>query len=379
MKLKKLLYLLLSDIHLGHDINKTSDIIKNLDTFFLKYKKDIIKVQYIFILGDIFDKLLSNSNKDSVLIYGWLSRLVLFCKEYNIKLRILEGTPGHDHKQVSIIDRIITDLKIDINYKYYDKLDIEINDELSILYVPDEWNHKAEDTFKEVKELLKEKNLTKVDLCIMHGAFTYQIPYIQHEAFHLEKDYLSITNYTINIGHVHNHSQFEKIIVPGSFDALTFIDEDVTKGGIIVTLDLVNKSFKYNFLSNTNSLVFHTIYVDDIDHKEMISLLDKYNKEYKDKKIHVRLYSKDKSNKLALSLRELSSDYPNLIIKYTNKIEKDTTNVKDIIKKSTINKTVLRLDKSNITDIVIEELNNKEIDTDIQKIVLKELELLLAT
>lgn len=375
----KLKYLLLSDIHLGHDINKTADIINNLDSFFLRYKKDIVKVKYIFILGDVFDKLLSNNNKDSALIYGWLSRLVLFCTEYNIKLRILEGTPGHDFHQIDIIDKIITNLKIDIDYKYFDKLDIEQNEDFNILYVPDEWNHKSEDTYKEVLSLLKEKSLDKVDICIMHGAFQYQIPYVTSPAFHIEDNYLSITNYTINIGHVHNHTKFEKIIVPGSFDALTFIDENIIKGGIIVTLDLSNQSFTYNFLPNIRSLIFRTIKVDDLEYTSLTDALLKFNTEAikNKKKIHVRLYSKDKSNKLSWSLRELSAEYPELIIKYTTVIEKDTTNVKDILKKDVITRTILRLDKDNITNLVQEELISKDIDKTLQEVVLSELKALL--
>jgi len=364
-------YMILSDIHLGHDTNKTIDIIRNLDRFFNVYKKEIIKISVLYILGDIFDKLLSNNNKDSVLIHGWLSRLVLFCKEYNIKLRILEGTPGHDFKQIDMLSEIITNLKVDVDYKYFDKLDIENDDGLNVLYIPDEWNHKSKDTFKEVKEKMKEKGLDKVDIAIMHGAFNYQIPYVKSEAFHNEEDYLDIVKYTINIGHVHNHSQFEKIIVPGSFDRLTFIDENITKGGMIVTVNKDTNKFTYKILVNRDSLLFYTIKIDEVSHEEMMNLLDKYNK--LNKKVHVRLYSKNKDNKLAWSLRELSAEYSNIILKYTNKIEKDTTNVKDIVKKDVIKRTILRIDNTNIESIVKDELKDMNIDKELKDMVLKEL------
>jgi DNA repair exonuclease SbcCD nuclease subunit len=89
----------LSDIHLGHDKNKTEDIILNLRRFFKTYNSKLKTLDLLTISGDIFDKLLTTNSADYHLAYEWLTELVLLCKRYGIKLRILEGTPSHDWQQ----------------------------------------------------------------------------------------------------------------------------------------------------------------------------------------------------------------------------------------------------------------------------------------
>ena len=152
-------YLVISDIHLGHNINRTEYIVNNLRDYIFKNKK-FKDLDIIFIAGDIFDRLLNPSSNDMIVSCVWLTELVKFCKERKIKLRILEGTPSHDWKQAKLISNIIEKLNIEIDYKYVDTLFIEDMEDLglSILYIPDEYKHKATDTFKDVKKLMKSLN-----------------------------------------------------------------------------------------------------------------------------------------------------------------------------------------------------------------------------
>lgn len=125
VKMRKNISILnLSDIHLGHDVNKTENIILNLKRFFRTYHSQIVKVSIIIISGDVFDRLLSSNGADNLMINKWLAELVVFCSVYNIKLRDLEGTPSHEWKQFKNIYNIIDTLNLNIDFKYMENLEI---------------------------------------------------------------------------------------------------------------------------------------------------------------------------------------------------------------------------------------------------------------
>lgn len=252
-------YLVLSDIHFGHNINKTCSIIENLNEFFNIYNKKFKDLNIIFLAGDVFDRLLGNNNKDYLYAVKWLTDLLLYCKDRNITLRILEGTPSHDWKQIEVLNSIIQKLNIDIDFKYIDTLCIEkmVKYNLNILYIPDEWKHKAEETWEDVKKCLLDNAVSKVDIAIMHGQFTYQLPIVL-ESSHNENNYLSIVKKFINIGHIHTHSVKDRILAQGSFDRLTHGQEE-DKGGILVTL---GEQDTWEFLVNKKAMVFATYKFD---------------------------------------------------------------------------------------------------------------------
>ena len=114
MKKNKISYLVLSDIHLGHNINKTENIINNLQIYFKENYKEFSKLDMICIAGDVFDKLLVSSSIDFLLATEWLTELIVFCKQHDIILRILEGTPSHDRNQSKVITSIIKKLNIEL-------------------------------------------------------------------------------------------------------------------------------------------------------------------------------------------------------------------------------------------------------------------------
>jgi DNA repair exonuclease SbcCD nuclease subunit len=189
MRKKHISYLVLSDIHLGHKNNKTEDIVNNLNHYFAKHNQLIKRCDVIFLAGDVFDKLLISSSVEYVVAIQWLSVLAMYCKKNNIKLRILEGTPSHDWKQLKALSTTLEVLNTGIDFKYISTLEIEHIEDLGInvLYIPDEYKHEASETFTDVKELMKSKNLKQVDIAIMHGQFNYQLP-IKLESSHSEVD-----------------------------------------------------------------------------------------------------------------------------------------------------------------------------------------------
>lgn len=271
-----LTYLVLSDIHLGHHINKTENIINNLEYFFFNYSKELENnLDIIFLAGDVFDRLLSTSSPDYILINQWLTDLVLYCKKHNIILRILEGTASHDWKQSKLVINILNRLNLEIDIKYIDNVYIEYipKHDLNILYVPDDWNSDSSITYKEVLKLLNKNKLKQVDIAIMHGAFNYQLPILLNSNFK-EEDYLNIVKYYISIGHVHTFSMKDRIIAQGSFDRLKHGEEE-DKGGVLINIDKNTNASSFKFLVNTRSMKFITVDYINKDIKTIIKELNK--------------------------------------------------------------------------------------------------------
>ena len=357
MTKEKIKYLVLSDIHLGHSRNKTKNIIRNLNSFLIDYKQELKNLDILFISGDTFDRLLTTKSEEYIESLKWLSNLLLYCKERKIKLRILEGTPSHDARQIEAFVEVAKELDKNVDFKYINKLDIEYIQDLNInvLYVPDEWRHDSEITLKEVKDLLKEKHLAQVDISIMHGCFRYQLPIKPDAKFlHKESEYLDITKYYINIGHVHTGSAYERILAPGSFDRLSHGEEE-NKGGLLCNI-YKDGSMDFKFLINNFALIFNTIEYTNEDEKEIIKDLKNKLKKYPDGSF-IRIKIKN-DNKLMKSLKSFLDVYINLNIKIEidEKIIKKVS-IDELLKKD--NKT-FEINKSNIEKLVNDCIDNSD-------------------
>lgn len=217
-------YLVISDIHLFHKNTPTDFIVSNLDVFFEQYSPTsaFAKLDAIFIAGDLFETL-SLLGEEVVCAVGWFYRLFDFCSRHSIVLRELEGTPSHDAGQGKLLAALANRYKGKLDFKYINKLDIERIDSLglSVLYVPDEWLGSTHKTQLAVEELMDNNAMTQVDIAIMHGLFSFQVPELKKP--HLKYDevfFLNKVRYFINIGHDHKPKTFDRIIVQGSFDRL---------------------------------------------------------------------------------------------------------------------------------------------------------------
>jgi hypothetical protein len=358
---RPLSYIVISDVHLGHRRNKTRDIIHNLDLFFQNYKPPLEPLDYLFIAGDLFDQLLDFGSEQIHEISIWMSRLMAYCLENKIKLRILEGTPSHDWMQSTMFDTIasIVDFK-KLNYRYVKTLDIEVDVEnnLSILYVPDEWHPNTMQTYREVVELMHRKKLQKIDIAIMHGQFTYQLPQAAIKApRHDEQLYLDIVEHFIHIGHVHQFSSFERIIAEGSFDRLTHGDE-VPKGGIYARIFPEQKQDVFHFIENKTAKVFKTIQIPD---KAFENIFEYLNKKIgslpKDSHIRLKTKSKDKLNAI----------YPDLIRGYLDyNLSKDVTGQDDAVLQNILDSEMdmttyspIDIKPQNIEELLLEQIKKK--------------------
>ncbi len=364
----------ISDIHLGHNKNHTTDIVNNLLTMILENMKLIKKyVKLLVLTGDEFDRLLTMMNNDSRIIMSFFMKLAAICKANNIIIRCIEGTNSHSYGQMKIIETAIKNSNMDVDFVYYSDLAIEYipSLDLNVLYVPDELNgNNAAKTLKQVKELLKSKHLEQVDIALMHGAFSYQLP-ATLESNHSEKEYLAIVKHFIFIGHVHKHSAFKKILAAGSPDRMAHGEEE-DKGIVFALINKSNpKMNSYKFLVNKYAKTFLTIKVINDDFKELITTASKILKSLRPDS-HVKFEVDEKNNVIKNNIIELKKMFPK--INFTeDKITKEAitifnhkiTKVKHIESFSITKDNIIQL----INDKVKDKVNGEEL-----KILNKELE-----
>ena len=281
-------YLVLSDIHLGHKRTPTKTIVANLVSFFKSYRhKDDLDI--IFFAGDVFDASLELKSDDIGEVLWFLGWLFDYCAEHDVILRVLEGTPSHDWAQSKVFGHVAALTKAKVDYKYVNALSIEKIEgpDITVLYMPDEWNLTTDKTYDEVLELLREKHLDKVDIGIFHGMFAYQAPPMATKLpVHDEARYLSIVRYFINIGHVHSASVFDRILAQGSFDRLSHGDES-PKGAFEVVLSK-DGDHTFCFIENPKAVIYKTLLLKSADMTGSVKEVEKLCGLYP-KGSHVRL------------------------------------------------------------------------------------------
>lgn len=253
----KLTILEFSDVHLGHRTTPTVHILNNLRRAFPNAPV-MDEIDVIFIAGDLFDNLLSYPRDEVHEIEVWMSQFLLMCKERNIVLRVLEGTPSHDWKQSKAWAKLNErTTNIGVDFEYVDKIDVRRIESLGIdvLYIPDEMGE-SDVVWMTVQKLLREKGLEAVDYAVMHGCFSYQLPGHANHDSHDPERYQSIVRKRIFIGHHHRHSTYGKIIASGSFDRLAHGEEE-DKGHVKV-VDY-GQHDEVTFVPNKRAMIYHSV------------------------------------------------------------------------------------------------------------------------
>jgi len=364
-------YLVLSDIHLGHAKNPTDNIVSNLMSYFKDNHMLFKTMDIVFVAGDIFDKLLMSNSKQYLLVVGWLTVLSNYCSKNNIKLRILEGTKSHDWQQASVLNTILKEISIDLDFKYIDTLHIERMDDLdlNILYVPDEYNHEAKDTLNEVRVMLASKNLTEVDIAIMHGQFHYQLPMITLKSSHDEDAYTDITKYFINIGHIHKHSVNGKILAQGSFDRLVHGEEE-PKGAMVMSINRETDNAEYLFIKNKNAMTFKTLDYRYTTDSDVIDKLNKLKTKLREGS-HIRVLVNNTSM-LAKSKNEIRTQFPMFNINVESKDQSDKKDERiDLNEKVTVDS--FNITRSNIKELLAVEVGKHKLTAVERSLFLREL------
>lgn len=352
-------YLDISDVHLGHDRNPTRNIVQNLRTYFSDYKSTspFAKVDIIFITGDLFDQLVDIGGTAFYEALGFISELIGFCERNRIKLRVLEGTPSHDRQQSRLIESVASVMESKADVKWIKTLMVEKMDDLdlSILYIPDEYTSSAETTFQLVQELFRDLGIDKVDLAQMHGVFKYQMEGIpgNHDT-HDEEAYLRIVEHFINIGHHHTKTSYRRIVAQGSFDRLAHGQEEA-KGGVLMTIRDDGEDY-YEFIENTNAMIFKTI---DVRFAELERSIAQVERELS--RLPNDSYVRIKASKLHpmfAYIPELRKRFPFLHIeKLSKEEEQEKSQASEQVISVTYN--VVEIRPENVIDLIIEEITSQ--------------------
>lgn len=249
-----------SDIHFNHPNTETPHIIESLDTLFTTQYVGTLDV--LIIAGDVFDSLMNTNDDNYFRVKDFIDALLRRCVLAQVSIIVLEGTPSHDWKQSRVFTYVNEMHQINAALYYVDTLDIiSVRDvgkdkvTLSVLCVPDEWRPNPDDTWMEVTALLSSKGLSKVDVAIMHGCFTYQLPSHSNAPKHIEERYLGIVRYFISIGHHHIMSFKDRIFVQGSPERLKH-NEEGSKG--ILDYTVSNTSLVVDFIENKKARIYRT-------------------------------------------------------------------------------------------------------------------------
>lgn len=316
--------IVLSDIHLAHHRTPTELIVDNIIKS-IPNSAAMDDVDMIIIPGDVFDMsvYLPGGN---ITIMRLVSHLLCISRMHNVKVRILEGTPSHDWKQSEMFNELA--LPMD-DIKYVDKLSIEHFDDwdIDILYIPDEWKPEPDDVWKDVQHCLKENNLEKVDFTVMHGMFEYQFPAHLQLPSHRTSRYLKITKRYVFCGHVHKHSQYKHILVPGSFDRLCHGEEEAKGHLELKVFKDTSTGDQIKFVENVNAKRYVTVELTGLALEEAWTKLDEAVKDLP-KDSDVRIASA-KSDAIAVSMDFVREKYP--AFTWTSKVTKETVELEDLL------------------------------------------------
>lgn len=315
----------------------------------------------IVLAGDVFDSQMDLPDPAVYEIRLWIREFLSMCKEYDIIVVVLEGTPLHDWKQSRLFTHINELASIGADVRYYEYLTIDYFETLDmhILFVPDEESDRCDITQTKVVELLQQHNLEKVDLAVMHGAFPHQMPKAIHARLNLHSPdfYLSITRYLIFVGHVHTHSQYERILAAGSFDRLKHSEEEA-KGHLRATVR-ASGHHDIRFVENKNAQRYVTIRCTGLDAKETLEKIER-NIRKLPKGSFVRLLCKrdDAGNAM---LKDLSIRF--MQFTWTFKMDgKNATEDAIILTDNRNEVPKIRVNRENIKDLLMARIRQKHPD-----------------
>lgn len=350
---KRALYI--SDVHLLHRRTPTHVIVDNLRRMLTPTLLSSIDVLYI--LGDLWDDSRHLRQDDTQVALDFLSDLMQDAKAYDFGLRVLEGTPSHDHKQSRIT--LTLNKAINADVAYLEGLGIYRDERLNmnVGYVEDEYRTTAAETEREMKETMKTHGLSQVDFFAMHGCFSFQLPVFKAESFN-ERFWCPRAKYGIFIGHDHRPKLNGKIRVTGTPDRLSQGEEE-DKG--ITVVDYVDDKAHAYFIVNERAVPYITVRGIENDDELYAACLEKLK--YIDTHptgMHGRLNIEHRhDSNIPESIRRWMKEYPFIV--QGNKLP-DPSKEMDLQLAFEEDEASETIDKDNIQSLIFEELGDIAFD-----------------
>lgn len=340
-----------SDVHLGHPKTPTLHITTNLDRAFPD-RDATHQLDIIFFGGDLFDRLLSLNQIDVPQILEWAGHFVQMCERNKIHLVLMEGTPSHDWGQTRLLE-VLKKLGMGSQYFHYitELSIVHFQDlDIDVLFVPDEWRPEPDDTWMEVRELLRLKNLEQIDFTILHGAFEYQLPEHVKAPKHLTERYQQITRQHVFGAHIHTPSVRGNILVNGSFDRLAHGEEE-EKGHWRVRYP-VGKPPVVKFVVNEHAKVYKTIDCTGLEVEIALNRLA-YEVERMPKDSHLRVKA-NKTDPILASFDVLRKKHPE--IHWSSKVTEEETIQKNLLVDMRTEFTQIQITPENIDELMMERI-----------------------
>lgn len=338
------------DIHCAHSRVSTDKIIKALEHLFLKtvFQKSI---NFICINGDFYDKLVGENDDDKLKSESFFTKLLLYCKAHHITLRLLKGTPSHDHDQLKTFEAIANGID-GVDFKYIDKVTVERIERFNthILYVPDEVMHRCSDTFQLCKEAIHLAGLKKVEYAFIHGQFDYQLADIIPERLkHKVSDFETIVTKKVFCNHIHTYSHNGLIIAPGSIERLSQ-NEEGDKG--FVVFEDTKDGCDCLFVVNKEATKHYTVNVGDMPMDEAVGYIaNKINKLKMDEGDCLRVRC-DKLSPVKHSESELQLKWPHIRVSVEAKADKKE--IKSVVKH--FKHAQFTINAQTVPDLLVEQM-----------------------
>ena len=303
----------IADLHFGaFDPQKQYNILKEQ---FINVIKDLPVLDYIAILGDLYDhKMMGNSNG---LLYASLlvEDIVQIAKEKNAIVVILNGTFSHDANQTSNLYHYLNDPSIDIRIiTSVQFIDIRGT---KILCIPELYG---------LDESIYQDYLTYsgyYDLAFLHGTFegsVYGNNVGQGRLFTIH-DFMMCKGFMVG-GHVHTPGCHKGYFYYTGTPYRYKFGEEEAKGFLITIYDYSTRGHYVHFKEITSD-TYITINIEDIISNDPKVIIDYINKLQKDQGINylkVRFkYPIDGSDKVIID--NYYRNNPNTFVEFLSLVE----------------------------------------------------------
>jgi len=325
--------IIISDLHWGV-------IEPDLQCKYLEFIKVFIKlygkeIDLLVILGDYFDNKLSLNSPQAIWANEWFHSILSLCKEYNIKIRMVQGTSSHDNDQLEVFSPLTDDM-----FQIFFKTTLEETlPDLKCIYCPDETIETSE-----YEDLYLDEILSLKDIGFFHGSFDVVYGELLKRKPELLKKNNVIFRYDLwnktiygpmIAGHWHDGKQYDNLYYCGTPFRYEFGEEE-PKGILFVRYNTENH--KYYVKKVLNPLcaeyityeVYTNLYNSKEDYQKIIddirNILKKFDEDilnlpHKLKIVVYVLDDKTDNDVLISSLRSEITRYKNVKLKIKNKLK----------------------------------------------------------
>ena len=267
-------HLAISDIHGGAPRIDSERLYDNFETFIYPQLNDELDI--LTCSGDFFDTAINLNSRHAYVLLKIIKELQRFAIKHKFYIRMLRGTYSHDRDQLRIFN-LVNKENIQLNgtdlIKVYEKLDYEYIEPLNlkIAYIPDDLPY--DDDYEAFKNILNIHKIDKVNILLSHCYYDHNIPkeYEKYISKKMNTDIMQhVTNAVLN-GHIHITSVYRHNITIGSFESSRH-GEARKKGFYKLQYDVDVPGNKYTFIENTNTLVFETLTLEDIEYNHELAM-----------------------------------------------------------------------------------------------------------